>query len=454
MSKIKSVSSFNGTSWDAAVPLGADDTNIDVTTATHTATEYSSDTTDTLNGLLLDSAGPAPGEALSTSLSKINRFRQRVVNNFGRYVESASIKNAYAASPAATDLYAASVINSYMSNVIGYTGTTAPTAGSVSSQLTTLNNSKLSVVVADTRDLNSYTTRGIYLFAGNTEISNAPGVSSTPVNGVLEVHPITTTVFIQIWYRAGSSPNTFKESYKRLYNGSSGFSDWEKFTTATDLSTGLATKLNLSGGTLTGNLVVGSSSTNKNLTVNGNTTITGNAAITGNIKTSSYIWSSSTASGTTAYMRSINSGSGAGIQKSAGANAQLAYTVDGGSNWYNFIQAKVSDHTYTCSYPAKWRSTLGVPQLSYKTFEVDNISIAANDKNSQNTSITNGSKVPIAIGGWKLANASSNGTNGSQVCATNMYLNIPDQTFQWQLKNVSSSAAKVKITFSIVYTEF
>lgn len=138
MSKIKSVSTYDGSSWGTAVPLGADDVNVDITSATTNPT----DSTNTVASLSTADVTVASGDDNAAAWTKFNRFRKRVANNFGRYI-AGSIQTSYNATGSSTTVYPTSVINNYMQNVIGLTGTSTPTingsAQTVASALSSLN---------------------------------------------------------------------------------------------------------------------------------------------------------------------------------------------------------------------------------------------------------------------------------------------------------------------------
>ena len=134
MAKIKEVSSYNGTSWDTPVPIGANDANIDITSSTTNPT----DTTATSAGLVDSNVTVVSGDTAASAWTKFNRFRKRVQNAFGHFA-GVTLRTAYNTSNTDTSVYTTGVINNYMSNVIGYTGTTEPSAGTVAAQLSSLN---------------------------------------------------------------------------------------------------------------------------------------------------------------------------------------------------------------------------------------------------------------------------------------------------------------------------
>ena len=137
MSKVKSVSQFNGLVWGEAVPLGVDADNIDITSTTTAP----ADTTATLASL--DTADvtvlSTNNDTGASAWTKFNIFRKRVANNFANYI-AGSISNAYETYGYSNRVYSTTVINSYMNNVIGYAGTTASSDGTVAAQLQNLRN--------------------------------------------------------------------------------------------------------------------------------------------------------------------------------------------------------------------------------------------------------------------------------------------------------------------------
>lgn len=90
-------------------------------------------------------------------------------------------------------------------------------------------------ITSGSRDLNSYTTEGIWYFAGTVTLTNAP---NNAINGWLEVLPADVTgtgAVKQIWHRHGSNPNTFKDEYIRL-KSSGTWGSWEKMATESDIA--------------------------------------------------------------------------------------------------------------------------------------------------------------------------------------------------------------------------
>ena len=138
--RVKEVSAFDGTSWGAAVPLGANDSNIDITSSTTQpdGSAVSGVTGDSATALNTSAVTVSEGDTSASAWTKFNRFRKRVANNFANYIQG-SIATSYNATGSNSAVYSTSVLNNYMSNVIGYSGTTTPSAGTVAAQLSSLN---------------------------------------------------------------------------------------------------------------------------------------------------------------------------------------------------------------------------------------------------------------------------------------------------------------------------
>lgn len=130
MATIKKASVFNGTTWGEPVDFGADDKNISITSSTVKDPTQS-------DGVNLDSTDVAvsSGDTAATAWTKFNRFRKRVANRF-----TDIITTAYTSSGVSNKTYSTKVINDFMTNVIGYTGTSTPSAGKISTQLSTDHN--------------------------------------------------------------------------------------------------------------------------------------------------------------------------------------------------------------------------------------------------------------------------------------------------------------------------
>lgn len=134
--RVKEVSAFNGTSWGAAVPLGADDVNIDITSGTTQpdGSPVSGVTGDTATSLDTSAVTVSQGDTNASAWTKFNRFRKRIVNNLSNYIQG-SIATVYNASGSNNAVYSTGVMNDYMTNVIGYSGTTTPSKGTIVAQL-------------------------------------------------------------------------------------------------------------------------------------------------------------------------------------------------------------------------------------------------------------------------------------------------------------------------------
>lgn len=223
MPKIKSISTYDSANskWNAAIPLGADDVNIDITNNT------TQPDVDAVPGISGDSAFALDTDAIlvkaelndtnASAWTKFNRFVKRVINNFTNYIEG-SLNTSYNENAGETDLYSANVLNNYMANVIGISGTeTEVIAGeeqTLASAINILHNNKLEFIKIpneSTEDLNNYQTAGFYYIYNNNStyivsdgwnfilnIKNAPSYSSeegsahllgTP--GIVIVTPIT-----------------------------------------------------------------------------------------------------------------------------------------------------------------------------------------------------------------------------------------------------------------------
>lgn len=87
MSKIKSVSTYNGISWEAPTPLGANIENIDITSSVHDAEDDTMDTIESIqDSVLAVSANPEVGspDTGASAWTKFNTFRKRVGNVLSR----------------------------------------------------------------------------------------------------------------------------------------------------------------------------------------------------------------------------------------------------------------------------------------------------------------------------------------------------------------------------------
>ena len=182
--RIKTVSQYDGSNWINETPIGADASNIDVVTAGSTSRNlqdvlgtppasgnimndisskvstsggdvaetvvskdidnYDSSTT-AGDDILTDTAATI-NTSISTLWSRFNFFRKKVSNNFNNYFANS---NLVGTDPGVTStgnnstVYTTGAINNYLNNVIGYTSASTPSAGKVSSQLSTLNSSAI-----------------------------------------------------------------------------------------------------------------------------------------------------------------------------------------------------------------------------------------------------------------------------------------------------------------------
>lgn len=144
MAKVKEVSSYSGSAWGTAVPIGANATNIDMAS---NPSDYDSSTTETSTAIInTNDVKVISSDTDLTAWGKFNRFRKRVSNAFGT-LSGKTLATAYTTASADSKIYSASVLNNYMTNVIGYSGTTAPSEGTVASQLSSLNSNLNSLKV-------------------------------------------------------------------------------------------------------------------------------------------------------------------------------------------------------------------------------------------------------------------------------------------------------------------
>ena len=173
--RIKSISKYSGSAWGTETPIGADAANVDLatsysaTTATDannatvetamaaihtdttnlkkaghgngTVTNYDSTSSETSKVLTTDCVVAASDDT-ATAWSKFNRFRRRVSNKFADYFLTSNLvtsSTGVTTTGADTTVYTSKAINNYLANVVGYTNSTAPEAGSIKTQLESLN---------------------------------------------------------------------------------------------------------------------------------------------------------------------------------------------------------------------------------------------------------------------------------------------------------------------------
>jgi len=179
--RIKAVSRYDGNNWVDETPIGADASNVDVQTAGSTSRDLQSvlgtppvtgnittsinskvsiaggDVADTIvskditnydsstevDDDILTNTAVTMSTNTSTLWSRFNLFRKKVSNNFENYFAKSSLVGSTPGVTSTGDnntAYTTAAINNYLSNVIGYTSASAPSAGTVASQLSSLKN--------------------------------------------------------------------------------------------------------------------------------------------------------------------------------------------------------------------------------------------------------------------------------------------------------------------------
>lgn len=94
--------------------------------------------------------------------------------------------------------------------------------------------------------------------------------------------------------------------------------------------------------------------------------------------------------------------------------------------------------------------TGGVKLITIDTVTIDNISIPANGSaTDESVSAAKSNYTPIGVVGYVIANATSSGTGGGNCALTQARIVNSDAVFS--IKNVSSSAAKVRVIANILY---
>ena len=88
MSKIKEASQFTNGAWSTPTPIGADDANIDITSATTNPT----DSTATIDGLIAADVTVSSGDTGANAWTKFNRFRKRVANVISQLVQESAFE--------------------------------------------------------------------------------------------------------------------------------------------------------------------------------------------------------------------------------------------------------------------------------------------------------------------------------------------------------------------------
>ena len=234
MAKIKEISKYNGSSWETAVPIGANASNVDVNvsgssvqdlqTVLGTPTKNSplqtqingklgtsGDGKSTTVGTIDDSADTSKdttasavvatsGDSQQTLWGKFNKLRRRVNNKFGDYFASSGIKTSLQSSGSDSQVYSTSMLNSYFANVIGYSAASdLPDASStVAAQLSSLNS----------KTINATPTQ----YTSTTGTGLASKVLFQVLPGIVHVYINTYTVqAIGHGHLVGELPSTVKK---------------------------------------------------------------------------------------------------------------------------------------------------------------------------------------------------------------------------------------------------
>ena len=195
--RIKSISKYSGTAWGTETPIGADAANVDLATSYTTVTESTATSgataeaaigkihTDTTNlkkaghgngtvtnydstsgetsKVLTTDCVVAASDDTATAWSKFNRFRRRVSNKFADYFLISNLTTSttgVTTTGSDTTAYTTKAINNYLANVVGYTSSTAPEAGTIASQLSSLNDKTIDATISVTPPyaFNEFTT--------------------------------------------------------------------------------------------------------------------------------------------------------------------------------------------------------------------------------------------------------------------------------------------------------
>lgn len=143
--RVKTISKYSGSAWGTEVPIGADATNVDMTTA---PSDYDSSTSETSKVLIgTNDVKAIASDTDLTAWGKFNRFRRRVSNKFADYFATANLTGSSAGVTSTGDdshAYTTAALNAYFSTVVGYSSAAdVSEVGSVASQLSSLN-SKIS----------------------------------------------------------------------------------------------------------------------------------------------------------------------------------------------------------------------------------------------------------------------------------------------------------------------
>ena len=139
--RVKTISKYSGSAWGTEVPIGADATNVDMTTA---PSDYDSSTSETSKEIIgTNDVKAIASDTDLTAWGKFNRFRRRVSNKFADYFATANLTGSSAGVTSSGDdnhAYTTAALNAYFSSVVGYSSAAdVSSVGSVASQLSSLN---------------------------------------------------------------------------------------------------------------------------------------------------------------------------------------------------------------------------------------------------------------------------------------------------------------------------
>jgi hypothetical protein len=140
--RVKTISKYSGSAWGTEVPIGADATNVDMTSNPSDYDSSSSETSKTLIGT--NDVKVISSDTDLTAWGKFNRFRRRVSNKFADYFATTNlVTSTTGVTTSGTDgeAYTAKALNDYFANVIGYSSESdlPSSADTVASQLSSLN---------------------------------------------------------------------------------------------------------------------------------------------------------------------------------------------------------------------------------------------------------------------------------------------------------------------------
>lgn len=255
--RIKSISKYSGTAWGTETPIGADAANVDLATSYTTVTEstatsgataeaaigkihtdttnlkkaghgngtvtnYDSTSSETSKVLTTDCVVAASDDT-ATAWSKFNRFRRRVNNKFADYFLKSNLitsSTGVTTTGADTTVYTSKAINNYLANVVGYTNSTAPKAGTIASQLSTLNDRSASRMegVSVTQPASSGTGVGEYWVIRHWNFSYPSTENISDPNHFVEVwgswaSPQFAGTLINGWYNRLLGPWNWPVSF-------------------------------------------------------------------------------------------------------------------------------------------------------------------------------------------------------------------------------------------------